>query len=174
MRRIVALFVALTACATHAQDDGMTIGLHLASVHSAPGMNNRNPGLYLRMPSGFTAGFYENSVSKTRFAGEGSPRRISTYAGWTWETSSRRFAVTIGAASGYGRKEYVACIENTPDGCVTQKMNSVPSVIPFAVPTVRFSVGTNTAARVGYIFTPEIGPKSKPVHGAHLMIEHAF
>lgn len=94
MRGIVTLRLALGARAAHAQEDGMTLGLHLASAHSAGRMNNSNLGLYLRLPSGFTAGFYENSLSRTRYGGNDGSRRYSTYAGWTWQTDSHTWAAS--------------------------------------------------------------------------------
>jgi hypothetical protein len=154
--------------------EGLVVGVHLFSVHSADSMNNSNPGIYLRAPAGFTAGVYENSISGTRFAGSGSPRRISTYAAWTFESASRRFAVTVGGATGYGRDHQVICVQNTPNGCITQTLNRVPTVVPFAVPTFRWTFAERTAARLGYVYTPEIGPRSRPVHGAHFMLERRY
>lgn len=69
---------------------GMVIGLHLLTAHTAGGMEPMNPGLYVRMPAGFTAGAYRNS--------EGCG---SAYAGWTVETADRRFALTVGGVTGY-------------------------------------------------------------------------
>jgi hypothetical protein len=155
--------------------DGLVIGVHLFSVHSEAGLNGRNPGIFVRAPSGFTAGVYENSVSGTLFAGNGSPRRISAYAGWTFETDSQRFALTIGGATGYGRDAQVVCLESTVFGCEKQqRLNSIPSVVPFVVPSVRIPFGESSAARIGYVYTPPIGAKAQPVHAAHLMLEHRF
>jgi hypothetical protein len=95
----------------------ITLGVHLASWH-APSTYERThvtavdvhtrqpiawatttyryhtatPGLYVRLPNGLTAGAYSNSY--------GNP---SAYAGWTWETPDRRFALTVGAVSGYAQ-----------------------------------------------------------------------
>jgi hypothetical protein len=152
--------------------NGLVIGVHLFSAHSRDGMNNVNPGVFVRTPSGFTAGAYENSVSGTRYAGAGEPRRISTYAAWSFETSDGRFALTVGGATGYGRRAQVICLESNAQGCTTtQQLNHVSTVVPFAVPSVRLPIAGNVSGRIGYIFTPAIGPSTKPVHAAHLMLE---
>ncbi len=154
---------------------GLVIGVHLFSVHSESDLNNRNPGLFVRTPSGFTAGFYENSISGTRFAGNGSPRRISTYAAWTFETESQRFAVTVGGSTGYGRDEQVVCLQTNEFGCAEQqRLNKIPTVVPFVVPSFRMGITGSTFARIGYVYTPPIGAKAQPVHAAHLMLESTF
>jgi hypothetical protein len=66
-----------------------TFGLHLASVHIPKNdYNNVNPGVYYRMDSGWTAGFYRNSI-----------RNESFYAGYTltWYFLD----VTVGGVTGY-------------------------------------------------------------------------
>ena len=68
---------------------GIIIGMHIASVHSVGGMNNHNPGIYIRTESGFSAGTYRNSY-----------RRDTYYAGWTWESESKTWALSTVAASG--------------------------------------------------------------------------
>jgi hypothetical protein len=152
---------------------GVVIGAHLVSVHSRTGMNNDNPGVFMRLPAGFTAGVYENSVSRTRFAGAGEPRRISTYAGWTFETAGGRFALTLGGATGYGRQAQVICLRAQGDRCaVTQELAQVPDLVPFAVPSLRLNITPQFAGRIGYVYTPRIGAASRPVHAAHLMLEY--
>lgn len=70
---------------------GFTIGMHLLTLHSAPGYESQNLGIYGRhAASGITAGLYRNS--------EG---RASVYLGQTFETADRRFALTVGAVGGY-------------------------------------------------------------------------
>ena len=72
-----------------------TIGLHLGSKHEAQGMNNVNPGVYVRDARGWTAGAYLNSVC-----------RASLYVGRTWESPQWHglsAAVTVGAVTGYER-----------------------------------------------------------------------
>lgn len=78
---------------------GWIVGLHLLSQHApncyleqghcAP-YNNSNPGIYFRAPSGLTVGGYTNSY-----------RLPSAYAGWTFETQDRRFALTVAGVTGY-------------------------------------------------------------------------
>lgn len=97
---------------------GAVIGAHLVSLHSAPdyhcGVDRTaswqagqpfpvitaterrcdfrtvTPGLYVRMPSGLTAGAYVNSVGG-----------VSAYGAWTVETEDQRFALTVGGVTGY-------------------------------------------------------------------------
>ncbi|MBE7419858.1 MAG: hypothetical protein HS128_19300 [Ideonella sp.] len=71
---------------------GLTLGLHLVSLHSVGGMQTFTPGLYVRTPAGFTAGAYRNS--------EG---RGSAYAAWTFEALHGRVALTAGVVAGYRR-----------------------------------------------------------------------
>lgn len=70
--------------------NGLVIGVHLLSAHSQAGMNNENPGLYVRAQSGLTAGFYRNSLE-----------RQTSYAGWTFETENKVLALSVVGASGY-------------------------------------------------------------------------
>jgi hypothetical protein len=94
-----------------------TLGAHLLSFH-APGAYTSDagrrvayervtPGLYLRAPSGLTFGAYRNSY------GDGS-----AYAGWTFETEDKRFALTVAGVAGYKRA----------------------AVLPMVIPSVRFSL----------------------------------
>lgn len=65
-----------------------TLGAHVASWHSSPGLNNVNPGLYVRLPVGFTAGVVRNSYD-----------RNSTYVAWTVDKSwslGRQWPLAIG------------------------------------------------------------------------------
>ena len=67
----------------------VAFGLHLASIHIPHNdYNNINPGLYYRMDSGWTAGFYRNSI-----------RNESVYAGYT--VTWRFLDVTFGGVTGY-------------------------------------------------------------------------
>lgn len=68
-----------------------TLGLHLLTAHAMPGYEAVTPGIYARHESGATFGAYRNSIG-----------RRSAYAGWTFE--SGRFALTVGAVSGYERR----------------------------------------------------------------------
>ncbi len=73
--------------------EAWTIGLHLLTAHAVPGYEAVTPGAYARHESGFTLGAYRNSIG-----------RASAYAGWTFETEDRRFALTVGAVTGYERR----------------------------------------------------------------------
>lgn len=73
--------------------DGIILGIHLLTAHSMPGYETVTPGIYTRHESGFSAGTYRNSIG-----------RQSTYAGWTFETEDKRWALTVGAVTGYQRK----------------------------------------------------------------------
>lgn len=98
------------------------IGLQLASAHFGSGaeaMEWATPGIYARHPSGFTAGAYRNSQ------GHGS-----AFAGWTWQTESRTWAITVGAVTGYERA----------------------SVLPLVVPSMRIPMGdTGVALRLSAV-----------------------
>jgi hypothetical protein len=79
--------LGLSMAAPQAQAD--TFGLHVVSVHIPKNdYNNVNPGFYYRMDSGWTAGFYRNSI-----------RNESFYAGYTlnWYFLD----VTVGGVTGY-------------------------------------------------------------------------
>lgn len=75
------------------------VGLHMISWHW-PGCHdidrrcepyhNANVGVYARAPSGLTFGGFTNSYG-----------RASAYGGWTFESPSKRFALTTALASGY-------------------------------------------------------------------------
>jgi hypothetical protein len=65
------------------------VGAHVGTWHDKPGFNNVNPGAYV-VHDGWTAGAYRNSE-----------RGTSAYAGHTFETDDRRFALLVGAVIGY-------------------------------------------------------------------------
>jgi hypothetical protein len=169
--------------------EGLIIGAHLVSAHSAGGLNAHTPGLYLRMPAGFTAGFYENSISRTALAGqEAGARRISRYVGWTWQTHSGRYALTLGAVDGYGRPEQETCRPNTAPPIATASSQAVPSpgcsyhehhakvrdVVPLAVFSSRLPLTAGWAARMGYAPVPASVRDDKLLHVAHVMLERSF
>jgi hypothetical protein len=133
------LVTHLCARSAHAEP-GLTIGLHLATQHlehSEQRLNTATPGLYLRTGAGFTAGVFRNSYSRT-----------SAYAGWTWQTTDRRFALTAGVLSGY----------------------SAAKAMPLISPSVRFDLAGITA-RLAYIPKPL---KQGHSSGLHLGIEQEF
>jgi hypothetical protein len=81
---LLFLVVAPASC------KGQTIvGAHIGTWHDKPGFNNQNPGAYV-VHDGWTAGAYRNSE-----------RGTSAYAGHTFETDDKRFALLLGAVVGY-------------------------------------------------------------------------
>lgn len=143
-RRIVlALLIALVLVAVpglvatpaHASD---TVGLHLASAHSKAGYETGTLGVYVRRSDGLTAGVLRNSYG-----------RLSMHAGWTFETGDRRFAITVGAITGY----------------------PAATVAPLVVPSVRIPLASPWAARLSLLPKP-------PQHGSatalHLSVERDF
>ena len=76
--------------------DGVMLGLHLATVHVTPGSGVperwANPGAYVQWANGLTAGAYRNSQG-----------RLGAYAGRTFTTADGRWALTVGAVTGYTR-----------------------------------------------------------------------
>lgn len=152
--------------------EGFVLGLHLLSVHNVDGLNNRNPGLSLRTPSGFSAGFFENSNSRTIYAGSDRRKRISYFAAWTFESPGQRFAFTGGMVSGYGRKRELVCWRSDELGCLEQRyLTEIRPIAPLLMPSMRLHLGHQLAARVAYSFTPQ-GLADKPLHMAHLMLEY--
>ena len=86
-RTLITAALALAALAVHADP---VIGLHLGSHHfpGAASLHDINPGVYVRLDNGLTAGVYRNSFKRT-----------SVYLGYTVEHGP--FALTVGAISGY-------------------------------------------------------------------------
>jgi hypothetical protein len=85
--RYLITLLAFVASAATAQ----TVGVHTVSVHEHSGFNNVNPGLYVRLDNGLTAGFYKNSYS-----------RESGYLAYTIETDRQvSVALTVGGVTGY-------------------------------------------------------------------------
>lgn len=69
-----------------------TVGLHIISGHTNGGMNNFNPGLYVRLGNDVTFGTFRNSH-----------RQQSAYVGYTFEArrGSVSAALTLGVITGY-------------------------------------------------------------------------
>ena len=90
MKLTTILIAVFFSCSAHAQG---IVGIHITSMHlpERENINNINPGIYYRDPSGFVLGTYLNSV-----------RRQSVYLGYTAEMGI--WAVTIGAVTGYQKK----------------------------------------------------------------------
>ena len=95
MRIIAPLLLA--AAASTAQAD--TIGMHVASWHSEPGFNGRNPGAYWRADSGLTLGAYCNSQSRSTRFPDAPTCKVSTYAGQSFEVGP--VTLTAGIITGY-------------------------------------------------------------------------
>lgn len=77
----------------------LTLGAHLLTAHdtssrpaSYPGLNDKNPGVYVRTHDGFTAGMYFNSYA-----------RMTRYAGFTWTQAHvwGDYSLTAALATGY-------------------------------------------------------------------------
>ena len=148
MNRIGYLSTSLLICCTSAnaqsaQADTPRLGMHIASAHlpARSGQNDLNPGLYLKLQSGVTGGFFYNSL-----------RRWSVYVGYTVEYGP--FALTVGVVSGYQKRI-------GPDGYVYGVSNA--RLAPMFSPSVAlpFKVG-NLTPRVSLI--PGIGNSSTVVH----------
>jgi hypothetical protein len=128
VHRFLLVCLALPASAL-AFDRPETVGLHTVSVHSAPGYNGTNPGLYLLWPNGVAVGAFHNSY-----------RRNSAYVGWLWRIDdANRFGVLLGAATGYGSTR-----ENMP-------------VAPLLVPSIRWALGNGMSTRLSLFPDPRQG-----------------
>lgn len=119
------------------------IGLHLLSQHDpacypthgrCERYNNANSGIYARAPIGLTLGAYRNSYG-----------RPTAYAGWTFETRDRRFALTVGGATGYPRA----------------------ALVPLVAPSVRIGLTDTLALRLAG--APRVGKDSAAI--VHLALE---
>ena len=110
------------------------IGLHLGTVHlpSVPPCD-LNPGIYVQTTEGATLGVYRNSECRT-----------SVYTGVTFETADQRWAVTLGAVTGY----------------------RIATVVPLVVPSVRLPISDSVAARASLLLNPMGGAS-----GVHLSLE---
>jgi hypothetical protein len=172
--------------------DGMIIGLHLVSAHSAPGLNDANGGVYLRAESGITAGVYENSISGTKLNGNDGRRRTSMYLGWTWETPGQAWAVTLGAVNGYGSDEQRTCRPDTAppmgktqitaqaavtatSGCSNYTHQpAVRDILPLAVFSGRLPITSGWAMRLAYMYVPAAVQSERRLHVGHLMSEYRY
>lgn len=131
-----------------------TVGAHLYSPHfdvdrDAPEHlqpRDFTPGVYWRSGSGWTAGVVRNSYS-----------RWSVYGGKTFETADGRFALTVGAVTGYRYET-----QTGPSAC-GRKQKHDKHVDPN---TCWWTVGsTNAVLRV--LVAPSVAfPEAKPYIGA--------
>ena len=140
-----------------------TVGLHLISGHTSGGLNNINPGVYVRFDNGLTAGAYRNSYS-----------RNSVYLGYTEETSATdrlSLAVTVGVITGYQREEWAGtCLDgHVTTGTETCYLGRGGKVGLMFVPSVAYRSG-DYAVRIGLI--PNASTKS--IRAVHLMAERSF
>lgn len=110
-----------------ASEDVWMLGLHLLSAHAQPGYEATTVGVYAQAPSGLTLGALRNSE-----------RRLSFYAGHTWQTADDRWALTAGGITGYR----------------SARLN------PLLVPSVRMPVGDASAVRLSLIPKPRNGGSS--------------
>jgi hypothetical protein len=122
------------------------VGLHLWSSHfgacydligECKPYESATVGIYAKAPGGFTFGAYRNSYGKP-----------SAYAGWTFETKDRRFALVVAGITGYDRA----------------------TVVPAVVPSVRFYLGGHTALRIAGLPRFEKGGASV----LHFALERSF
>ena len=97
IRHTILLAAAMLATSAHAD----TIGLHIASWHSQPGMNNVNPGQYYRTDAGWTAGGYCNSESRSERFPDAQQCKVAAYAGRSFEVGP--LTLTAGVITGYTR-----------------------------------------------------------------------
>ena len=92
--KLTRIFLLYLLFAGSAQ--AQTFGIHAASIHEKQGMNNTNPGAYVRFENGATFGTYFNSI-----------RKQSNYIAWSFETEQWHrlsAAITVGAVTGYQAK----------------------------------------------------------------------
>lgn len=126
----------------------LAIGLHALSLHTAPSytlMENADgkqsaryetltPGLYIRHDSGATAGAYRNSYGQ-----------MSYYGGWTFQTDDERFAITIGAVTGYGERKVGESVQGNK--LIRHYHSGGGDVLPLVAPSVKFNLTDEVGAR---------------------------
>lgn len=143
MRRILYPAVFLAAIGlSHCEAQAQTMGLHLYSVHfdrdeempDSLAVRDFTPGVYGRLDSGLTFGAVRNSLGRASF-----------YVAQTWETDNKRWAITLGAISGYQYRMVTgpqACVKkqhhNNPAGCWYQYGETNAILRPLIAPSVTF------------------------------------
>lgn len=139
---------------------GITIGLHVASVHlpQADYLHDINPGVYATTTQGITAGVYRNSF-----------QRRSYYLGYTLNYGP--FSLTAGGITGYQMKN-VPCIGDRAGKGYTYCYdgNSRGAVGLLVAPSVRLPTFAAITPRVTLL--PQFTAKGHTV--IHLSIEHKF
>lgn len=145
-------------CLIEALCEGVVLGAHLLSLHAPASYvswedahgnveartryETITPGAYVVLANGATVGAYRNSYG-----------RPSVYAGWTFRTQDDRFAVTVGAVTGYGRFA-TSPVWPGPDGKNYRTYHDGNDVEPLIVPSVRFSLTEATSVRLGVLARP--------------------
>jgi hypothetical protein len=157
----LAVFAATAfASCTPAPATAATYGLHVSTVHipASDHLNNVNPGAYVRYDNGATAGFYRNSY-----------KRLSVYAGWTWESGP--FALTVGGITGYKRVD-VPCTGDRLEAGFTRCWDgsSSSAISPLIAPSVVLPDVLGVTPRVTVL--PKIESKGSTV--IHLAVERKF
>jgi hypothetical protein len=114
---------------------GLTLGLHIGTWHTDPGLNNTNPGIYAIAPSGLTGGIYRNSLS-----------RPSVYAGYSFQSEDRTFALLVGGVTGYSRP-----------------------LMPMVIPSARVGMGQGFYGRVSALSKPP--GQNWGLAGVHFSVE---
>ena len=79
--------------------EGLVIGLHVVSLHSSPGLNNTNPGVYVKTQAGYTAGTYFNSERRQSFYLGRTFNVMGRFASSREESSSSLIISSIRSAS---------------------------------------------------------------------------
>lgn len=135
----------------------LLIGIHLFTAHAGEQepMKAVTPGVYAKHSSGWAGGIYGNSVGAT-----------SVWAGRVFETADKRWALTVGAVTGYGRREgqkYCGPGNTHRPGheCYRGHGNDVALMV---APSVRF--GDDVAVRFTYM--PKVGWGA---HSLHMSVE---
>lgn len=145
-------------CLIEAVCEGVVLGAHLISLHAPAAYDSWvdhhgnveartryetvTPGAYVVLGNGATLGAYRNSYG-----------RASVYAGWTFRTEGDRFALTVGAVTGYGRFP-TSPVWPGEDGQNYRTYHSGQDVEPLIVPSVRFGLTDSTSLRVGLLARP--------------------
>jgi hypothetical protein len=95
----------------------LILGVHLLSFHSHPGLETFTPGVYVRHPSGITAGAYSNS--------HGDP---SAYIGHTFERGD--FSLTAAGVAGYKNRTVKPIVLPTYSFSLEPKTRMVVGYVP--------------------------------------------
>lgn len=139
---------------------GVTLGLHLVSVHvpAESWQNNVNPGIYLKTSDGWTVGAFYNTLKRT-----------AVYGGYTFERGP--FAVTVGVTTGYRK---VVTDTPNPNGwgphTITERGYSSGAFTPMIAPSVALPKIGGVTPRLSFI--PGIGAVKFSV--LHLSVEEKF